>query len=165
VAPCALFVVVVLQGRCFCFPCPLPFSTALSTCTTHCVGCLCAGCGCGPRPAASCDLAKVHGYYETYPGSPVSKGILQPDMWGVTPSDRHDWAGLRARIAEHGVRNSLLLAPMPTASTAQVSLRVSLPPPHPHSLPLVALSEPVRGPHLSALIAGRALVCFGADSG
>ena len=46
--------------------------------------------------------------------------ILQHDMWGVVDSDRHDWAGLRTRIAKHGVRNSLLLAPMPTASTAQI---------------------------------------------
>ncbi len=70
--------------------------------------------------AASCDLAKKEGPYESYEGSPVSKGVLQPDMWGVTPTDRWDWAGLRAKIAEHGVRNSLLLAPMPTASTAQI---------------------------------------------
>jgi ribonucleotide reductase alpha subunit len=46
--------------------------------------------------------------------------VLQPDMWDVTPTDRWDWAKLRADIAEHGVRNSLLLAPMPTASTAQI---------------------------------------------
>ena len=68
----------------------------------------------------SCDEAKENGHYESYPGSPVSKGVLQPDMWGVTPSARWDWAALRAKIAEHGVRNSLLLAPMPTASTAQI---------------------------------------------
>lgn len=61
------------------------------------------------------------GPYETYHGSPVSKGVLQHDMWGVkTPSDRWDWDGLRSDIAAHGVRNSLLLAPMPTASTSQV---------------------------------------------
>eukprot|EP01104_Vermistella_antarctica_P017192 TRINITY_DN6052_c0_g1_i1.p1 TRINITY_DN6052_c0_g1~~TRINITY_DN6052_c0_g1_i1.p1 ORF type:complete len:926 (+),score=298.75 TRINITY_DN6052_c0_g1_i1:211-2778(+) len=66
------------------------------------------------------DLAKVEGPYETYAGSPVSKGVLQYDMWGVTPSDRWDWASLKTRIAEHGVRNSLLVAPMPTASTAQI---------------------------------------------
>ncbi|KAG8465399.1 hypothetical protein KFE25_002706 [Diacronema lutheri] len=70
--------------------------------------------------SASCDLAKEEGPYETYEGSPVSQGILQFDMWGVTPTDRHDWAGLRAKIATHGVRNSLLVAPMPTASTAQI---------------------------------------------
>ena len=69
---------------------------------------------------ASCDLAEAFGPYETYQGSPVSQGILQPDMWGVTPTDRWDWDGLRARIAQFGVRNSLLLAPMPTASTSQI---------------------------------------------
>jgi len=68
----------------------------------------------------SCSLACREGTYETYPGSPISRGILQPDMWGVTPSSRHDWAALRARIGQHGVRNSLLVAPMPTASTAQI---------------------------------------------
>ena len=68
-------------------------------------------------------LAVVEGPYQTYEGSPVSKGILQPDMWGLTTmpgGDRHDWAGLRAAIAQHGVRNSLLVAPMPTASTSQI---------------------------------------------
>ena len=70
--------------------------------------------------SASCEEAKRFGPYKTYEGSPVSKGILQPDMWNVTPSDRWDWAGLRANIKEHGVRNSLLVAPMPTASTSQI---------------------------------------------
>jgi len=69
---------------------------------------------------ASMELAQKEGHYETYPGSPVSKGQLQFDMWGVKPSDRWDWSGLKAKIAEHGVRNSLLLSPMPTASTAQI---------------------------------------------
>ncbi|KAE8747470.1 hypothetical protein FOCC_FOCC005801 [Frankliniella occidentalis] len=69
---------------------------------------------------ASCELAETLGPYETYPGSPVSKGILQPDMWNVTPSKLWDWDALRSKIAKHGVRNSLLLAPMPTASTAQI---------------------------------------------
>ena len=69
---------------------------------------------------ASKDLAKANGHYETYPGSPVSKGIFQFDMWGVTPSDRWDWTGLKAEVKEHGVRNSLLVAPMPTASTSQI---------------------------------------------
>jgi ribonucleotide reductase alpha subunit len=69
---------------------------------------------------ASCDEAKKDGPYETYEGSPASQGELQFDMWGVTPSDRWDWAGLKADIAENGMRNSLLLAPMPTASTAQI---------------------------------------------
>ncbi|XP_071489647.1 ribonucleoside-diphosphate reductase large subunit-like [Diadema antillarum] len=69
---------------------------------------------------ASCELAAKHGPYETYPGCPASKGILQYDMWGVTPTDLQDWATLKADIAKHGLRNSLLLAPMPTASTAQI---------------------------------------------
>ena len=69
---------------------------------------------------ASKDIAKVDGHYETYEGSPVSKGQLQYDMWGVTPTDRWDWAGLKAEIAKYGVRNSLLVAPMPTASTSQI---------------------------------------------
>ena len=60
------------------------------------------------------------GPYETFPGSPVSKGVLQPDMWGVTPTPRWDWAKLREDVKTHGVRNSLLVAPMPTASTAQI---------------------------------------------
>ncbi|KAJ8297411.1 hypothetical protein KUTeg_023942 [Tegillarca granosa] len=68
----------------------------------------------------SCALAEKFGPYETYKGSPVSKGILQYDMWNVTPTDLHDWASLKSKIAKHGVRNSLLLAPMPTASTAQI---------------------------------------------
>ena len=69
---------------------------------------------------ASCEVAERDGPYETYPGSPASEGRLQFDLWGVTPSDRWDWAGLKAKIAAHGLRNSLLLAPMPTASTAQI---------------------------------------------
>ncbi|CAN0074616.1 unnamed protein product [Ascophyllum nodosum] len=69
---------------------------------------------------ASVELARELGPYETYPGSPASEGLLQFDLWGVTPSDRHDWAGLKARMKRHGLRNSLLLAPMPTASTAQI---------------------------------------------
>jgi len=69
---------------------------------------------------ASCELAKELGPYETYQGSPVSKGILQYDMWDKTPTDLWDWVSLKAKIAEHGVRNSLLVAPMPTASTSQI---------------------------------------------
>lgn len=69
---------------------------------------------------ASCELAEKLGPYETYPGCPMSKGIFQYDMWKVTPTDLHDWASLKAKVAKHGVRNSLLLAPMPTASTAQI---------------------------------------------
>ena len=69
---------------------------------------------------ASNDLAKELGAYDSYKGSPVSEGILQYDMWGVTPTDKWDWAGLKEKIKLHGVRNSLLLAPMPTASTSQI---------------------------------------------
>ena len=69
---------------------------------------------------ASCEIAEKEGAYSTYEGSPVSKGLLQYDMWGVTPTSLHDWAALKAKIAKHGVRNSLLMAPMPTASTAQI---------------------------------------------
>ncbi|KAH7658454.1 ribonucleoside-diphosphate reductase subunit M1 protein [Dioscorea alata] len=69
---------------------------------------------------ASSELAAKEGPYETYQGSPVSKGILQHDMWGVTPSDRWDWPALREQISKNGVRNSLLVAPMPTASTSQI---------------------------------------------
>ena len=72
---------------------------------------------------SSAEIAAVQGPYQTYEGSPMSKGILQPDMWGVTPSNRWDWAALRAKVAQHGIRNSLMLAPMPTASTAQVRER------------------------------------------
>lgn len=68
----------------------------------------------------SCAQAEKHGAYETYQGSPVSKGELQYDMWGVTPTDLWDWSEVKAKIAKHGVRNSLLLAPMPTASTSQI---------------------------------------------
>lgn len=69
---------------------------------------------------ASKDLSKELGPYSTYEGSPVSKGIFQPDMWGVTPSDRWEWSLLKEEVQKYGVRNSLLLAPMPTASTAQI---------------------------------------------
>ena len=69
---------------------------------------------------ASKELAKEEGHYETYPGSPASKGTLQFDMWGVKPSDRWEWDILRDEIKQHGIRNSLLVAPMPTASTAQI---------------------------------------------
>ena len=69
---------------------------------------------------ASCELAEEFGTYETYEGSPMSEGKLQFDMWGVTPSTRWDWATLREKIGRFGLRNSLLIAPMPTASTAQI---------------------------------------------
>eukprot|EP00466_Bigelowiella_natans_P001990 jgi/Bigna1/58266/fgenesh1_pm.68_\ len=68
----------------------------------------------------SCELAKEEGPYKTYEGSPLSKGEFQFDMWGVKPTSRYDWASLREDIKKHGVRNSLLLAPMPTASTSQI---------------------------------------------
>jgi ribonucleoside-diphosphate reductase alpha chain len=69
---------------------------------------------------ASKDLAITQGAYESYKNSPVSKGIFQFDMWGVTPTDRWDWSSLKDEVKEHGVRNSLLVAPMPTASTSQI---------------------------------------------
>jgi ribonucleoside-diphosphate reductase alpha chain len=80
---------------------------------------------------ASMTLAARYGAYETFPGSPASEGILQFDMWGVDPTSdsypspkyrtrRYDWAELKAKIQKHGLRNSLLLAPMPTASTSQI---------------------------------------------
>jgi len=68
----------------------------------------------------SADIALVEGAYETFAGSPASQGRLQPDLWGVTPlTQKLDWAGLRAKAAT-GLRNSLLVAPMPTASTSQI---------------------------------------------
>jgi ribonucleoside-diphosphate reductase alpha chain len=69
---------------------------------------------------ASKDLAIKEGAYSTFAGSPVSKGVFQFDMWGVTPSNRWEWDLLKEEVIKHGVRNSLLLAPMPTASTAQI---------------------------------------------
>ena len=77
---------------------------------------------------ASAELAEVEGPYETFKGSPLSKGMFQFDLWNVSDGDpqtfvtpgRWDWAGLRERILRTGVRNSLFLAPMPTASTAQI---------------------------------------------
>jgi ribonucleoside-diphosphate reductase alpha subunit len=69
---------------------------------------------------ASKDLAKKEGAYETFQGSPLSKGVFQFDMWNVTPSTRWEWDVLRKEVMEFGARNSLLLAPMPTASTAQI---------------------------------------------
>jgi ribonucleoside-diphosphate reductase alpha chain len=69
---------------------------------------------------ASKDMAKEEGAYESFKGSPASEGKLQFDLWGVTPTDRWEWSVLKEEIKEHGLRNSLLLAPMPTASTAQI---------------------------------------------
>ncbi len=70
--------------------------------------------------SASKDIAKIEGPYETFKGSPISEGKFQFDLWGVTPTNRWDWETLRKEIMEHGVRNSLLVAPMPTASTSQI---------------------------------------------
>jgi ribonucleoside-diphosphate reductase alpha subunit len=71
---------------------------------------------------ASSELAEIDGSYESFIGSPTSEGILQPDMWeGETKfSGRYDWDAMRERVKTKGLRNSLLLAPMPTASTAQI---------------------------------------------
>ena len=69
---------------------------------------------------ASKDLAIKEGAYSSFHGSPLSKGIFQFDMWNVQPSSRWDWDNLRKEVIEHGVRNSLLVAPMPTASTSQI---------------------------------------------
>lgn len=73
--------------------------------------------------SASADLGKELGRYETFEGSPMSRGILQPDMWGVSPEKLYpelDWSGLRKKVVKNGLRNSLLVAPMPTASTSQI---------------------------------------------
>ena len=69
---------------------------------------------------ASMELAREHGAYETFSGSPASQGKLQFDLWGVQPSARWDWKGLKQSVQATGMRNSLLVAPMPTASTAQI---------------------------------------------
>lgn len=70
---------------------------------------------------SSMEIAQKEGPYKTYEGSPVSKGIFQFDMWGIVPdSKRWDWTKLKREVKKHGVRNSLLLAPMPTASTSQI---------------------------------------------
>jgi ribonucleoside-diphosphate reductase subunit M1 len=69
---------------------------------------------------ASTELSEIHGPYSSYEGSPASKGQLQYDLWGVTPTDLWDWDELKAKVKKHGLRNSLLVAPMPTASTSQI---------------------------------------------
>jgi len=67
----------------------------------------------------SVELAKKEGAYESFKGSPLSEGKIQFDLWNEKPAtDRYDWDGLRKEVMEHGARNSLLVAPMPTASTA-----------------------------------------------
>ena len=68
----------------------------------------------------SMELAKESLPYETYAGSPISKGVFQFDMWNITPTNRYDWSKLRENIILHGIRNSLCIAPMPTASTSQI---------------------------------------------
>jgi ribonucleoside-diphosphate reductase alpha subunit len=71
----------------------------------------------------SCEMAKCDGPYETFEGSPASQGILQFDMWNMTQpqaNDRYDWTDLKTKIQQNGLRNSLLMAPMPTASTSQI---------------------------------------------
>jgi len=68
----------------------------------------------------SSEMSHIYGAYETFAGSPASKGHLQFDLWGVEPSARYDWAGLKTQIVRSGLRNSLLIAPMPTASTSQI---------------------------------------------
>jgi len=69
---------------------------------------------------ASMELSQKDGPYETFKGSPISKGLFQFDLWNVKPSDRYDWDKLRKQVIENGVRNSLLTALMPTASTSQI---------------------------------------------
>lgn len=69
---------------------------------------------------ASSEIAERDGPYETWMGSPAQLGQLQYDLWGVTPTDLWDWASLKEKIARTGLRNSLLVAPMPTASTSQI---------------------------------------------
>lgn len=70
---------------------------------------------------ASLELAQRDGPYESFPGSPLSKGLFQFDLWHVKPSsNRYDWQALGQAIQQYGVRNSLLVAPMPTASTSQI---------------------------------------------
>lgn len=70
---------------------------------------------------ASMKLAMDQGPHETWPGSPASRGFLQYDLWGVVPTTRWDWDSLKVQIMRHGLRNSLLIAPMPTAGTSQIT--------------------------------------------
>lgn len=69
---------------------------------------------------ASCDLARESGAYPKWPNSPASQQQLQFDLWRVQPSSRYDWSALKARIGTYGLRNSMLTAQMPTASTCQI---------------------------------------------
>ena len=68
----------------------------------------------------SMEMSKKEGSYSTFKGSPASQGILQFDMWNIKPSNRYNWKDLKDQIFEYGLRNSLLLAPMTTASTSQI---------------------------------------------
>ena len=70
--------------------------------------------------SSSCKLAEKNGHYSTFKGSPASNGILQYDLWNVVPSNRWNWNGLKNKIKKFGLRNSLLVALMPTASTSQI---------------------------------------------
>lgn len=69
---------------------------------------------------ASVELAEAQGPYSSFPGSPASQGKLQFDLWGVTPTALWEWEDLKAKVVRIGLRNSLLVAPMPTASTSQI---------------------------------------------
>lgn len=69
---------------------------------------------------ASYEISCEQGPYETFNGSPISQGLFQFDLWNVKPKSGYDWEGLREKIKKGGVRNSLLIAPMPTASTSQI---------------------------------------------
>jgi ribonucleoside-diphosphate reductase alpha subunit len=69
---------------------------------------------------SSVDLSEKYGPYESFNGSPASQGLLQFDLWNATPGDRYDWNEVKKRMKQFGIRNSLLVAPMPTASTSQV---------------------------------------------
>jgi len=71
------------------------------------------------------ELAIRDGPYETFKGSPISEGKFQFDLWGKKDSNRFNWAELRESVVKHGVRNSLLIAPMPTASTSQILGNIS----------------------------------------
>lgn len=70
--------------------------------------------------STSCQLAREHGKYSTFDGSPASRGLLQFDLWGVQPGMGYPWGRLKEDIAKYGLRNSLSVAPMPTASTANI---------------------------------------------
>jgi ribonucleoside-diphosphate reductase alpha chain len=70
--------------------------------------------------SASVDQAEKYGHYTTYPGSPTSEGLLQFDLWNYKPRNGYDWDAVKLKMKKFGIRNSLLIAPMPTASTSQI---------------------------------------------